>query len=444
MNLRKKVEEIREILVNHHDWFKKAIPLIASENITSPAVDEACACDFSHRYAEGWSGQRVYAGCSFIDEIEDICMELAKEYFTCIHADVRPISGVVANLTMYNAFTSDNNGKMCCMSIVRGGHISHGPRFAKSGREIFGTAGTTRGINVEYLAFDNDEMNLDIDASAKIIREFKPELVLFGGSLFLFPHPVKELGEVAREVGANIGYDAAHVSGLIGSGYFQDPLREGVDVMTMSTHKTLPGPQHGTLVSNREDLIETLRSCAFPALLSNHHLHNVAGLAIAFAEMLEFGKEYHKNVIDNAKSLGEALYDQGLNVLMEHKGFTESHQIVVDITNFQKTIGLGGDIEKLLERANIILNRNLLPYDIAEGRHYQNPGGLRIGTSEVTRLGMGKSEMIDLAEFFKKLLIDKKNPEDVKKEVSEFRKEFQEIKYCFQSPNRAYEYFKFY
>jgi glycine hydroxymethyltransferase len=444
LNLRKKVEEIREILVNHHDWFKKAIPLIASENITSPAVDEACACDFSHRYAEGWSGQRVYAGCSFIDEIEDICMELAKEYFNCIHADVRPISGVVANLTMYNAFTSDNNGKMCCMSIVRGGHISHGPRFAKSGREIFGTAGTTRGINVEYLAFDNDEMNLDIDASAKIIREFKPELVLFGGSLFLFPHPVKELGEVAREVGANIGYDAAHVSGLIGSGYFQDPLREGVDVMTMSTHKTLPGPQHGTLVSNREDLIETLRSCAFPALLSNHHLHNVAGLAIAFAEMLEFGKEYHKNVIDNAKSLGEALYDQGLNVLMEHKGFTESHQIVVDITNFQKTIGLGGDIEKLLERANIILNRNLLPYDIAEGRHYQNPGGLRIGTSEVTRLGMGKSEMIDIAEFFKKLLIDKKNPEDVKKEVSEFRKEFQEIKYCFQSPNRAYEYFKFY
>jgi glycine hydroxymethyltransferase len=444
LNLKKKVEEIRELLVDHHEWFKKAIPLIASENITSPAVDEACACDFSHRYAEGWSGQRVYAGCSFIDEIEDICMELAKEYFRCIHADVRPISGVVANLTMYNAFTSDNNGKMCCMSIVRGGHISHGPRFAKSGREIFGTAGTTRGINVEYLAFDNDEMNLDIDASAKIIREFKPELVLFGGSLFLFPHPVKELGEVAREVGANIGYDAAHVSGLIGSGYFQDPLREGVDVMTMSTHKTLPGPQHGTLVSNREDLIETLRSCAFPALLSNHHLHNVAGLAIAFAEMLEFGKKYHKNVIDNAKSLGEALYDQGLNVLMEHKGFTESHQIVVDITNFQKNIGLGGDIEKLLERANIILNRNLLPYDIAEGRHYQNPGGLRIGTSEVTRLGMGKSEMIDLAEFFKKLLIDKKNPEDVKKEVTEFRKQFQEIKYCFQSPNSAYEYFKFY
>ena len=442
--MKKKIAEIRNLLLEHHDWFQRSIPLIASENITSPAVDEACATDFSHRYAEGWSGQRVYAGCTYIDQIEDICMDLANEYFKCIHADVRPISGVVANLVMYNAFTSDNNGKMCCMSIVRGGHISHGPRFAKSGREIFGTAGTTRGINIEYLAFDNDEMNLDIDGSAKIIREFEPELVLFGGSVFLFPHPVKELGDVAKEVGAYVGYDAAHVAGLIGSGYFQDPLREGADVMSLSTHKTLPGPQHGTLVSNREDLVETLRSCAFPALLSNHHLHNVAGLAIALAEMLEFGTEYHKNVIENAKTLGQALYERGLNVLMEHKGFTESHQIVVDITDFEKTIGLGGDIEKRLEEANIILNRNLLPYDIAAGRHYQNPGGLRIGTSEVTRLGMGKSEMVDIAEFFKKLLIDKKDPKKVRDEVTEFRKNFQEIQYCFQSQNKAYEYIKFY
>ncbi len=442
--MKKKLSEIRNLLLEHHEWFQKSIPLIASENVTSPAVDEACASDFSHRYAEGWSGQRVYAGCAYIDQIEDICMDLTKQYFDCIHADVRPISGVVANLVMYNAFTSDNNGKMCCMSIVRGGHISHGPRFAKSGREIFGTAGTTRGLNVEYLAFDNDEMNLDIDASAKIIREFEPELLLFGGSVFLFPHPVKELGDVAKEVGAYVGYDAAHVAGLIGSGYFQDPLREGADAMTLSTHKTLPGPQHGTLVSNREDLIEKLRSCAFPALLSNHHLHNVAGLAVALAEMLEFGKDYHKNVIDNAKALGEALSDQGLKVLMEHKGFTESHQIVVDITEFEKSIGLGGDIEKLLEEANIILNRNLLPYDIAQGRHYQNPGGLRMGTSEVTRLGMGKSEMKDIAAFFKKLIIEKKDPKKVKNEVAEFRKDFQEIKYCFQSQNKAYEYLKFY
>ncbi len=440
----KKIAEIRNFLKEHHELFKNAIPLIASENITSPAVDEACNSDFSHRYAEGWSGKRVYAGCEKIDKVEDICMDLTKEYFNCIHADVRPISGVVANLVMYNAFTSGNNGKMCCLSIVRGGHISHGPRFAKSGREIFGTAGTTRGLNVEYLAFDNDEMNLNIDKSAKIIREFEPELVLFGGSVFLFPHPVKELGDVAKEVGAYVGYDAAHVAGLIGSGYFQDPLREGADAMTLSTHKTLPGPQHGTLVSNREDLIETLRSCAFPALLSNHHLHNVAGLAVALAEMLEFGKEYHKNVIENAQALGQALYERGFKVLMEHKGFTKSHQIVVDITDFEKSLGLGGDIERYLEKANIIINRNLLPYDLTEGRHYQNPGGLRIGTSEITRLGMGKSEMVDIAEFVKELLIEKRAPKEVKNEIVEFKKEFQEIKYCFQEKNTAYEYLNFY
>ena len=442
--MKKKVEEIRNILIEHNKFFNNSIPLIASENITSPAVDEACNSDFSHRYAEGWVGERVYAGCKYIDLVEDICMELAKEYFKCVHADVRPISGVVANLAMYNAFTSENNGKMLIMPIPKGGHISHAPKFTKSGMAIYGTAGTVRGLNIEYMAFDSDEMNIDPDATAKIIREVKPEMVLFGGSVFLFPHPVKELSEVAKEVGANIGYDAAHVAGLIGSGYFQDPLREGADAMTMSTHKTLPGPQHGTLVSNREDLIETLKPCMFPALLSNHHLHNVAGLAIALAEMLEYGKDYHKNVIDNAKALGQALYERGMNVLMEHKGFTESHQIVVDITNFEKSIGLGGDIERLLEDANIIINRNLLPWDISQGRHYKNPGGLRLGTSEVTRLGMGKSEMIDIADFFKDLLIDKKDPKKVKQEVAEFKKSFQEIRYCFQSPNKAYEYIKFY
>ncbi|MHA2289356.1 MAG: serine hydroxymethyltransferase [Promethearchaeota archaeon] len=442
--MKKKIEEIRNILIKHNELFSNSIPLIASENITSPAVDEACNSDFSHRYAEGWVGERVYAGCKYIDIVEDICMDLAKEYFKCVHADVRPISGVVANLAMYNAFTSENNGKMLIMPIPKGGHISHAPKFTKSGMAIYGTAGTVRGLNIEYMAFDNDEMNIDPDATAKIIREFNPEMVLFGGSVFLFPHPVKELSEVAKEVGANVGYDAAHVAGLIGSGYFQDPLREGADAMTMSTHKTLPGPQHGAFVSNREDLIDTLKPNMFPALLSNHHLHNVAGLAITFAEMLEFGKKYHKYVINNAKALGQALYERGINVLMEHKDFTESHQIVIDITNFEKSIGLGGDIERLVEEANIIINRNLLPWDIAQGRHYKNPGGLRLGTSEVTRLGMGKNEMVDIANFFKDLLIDKKDPKKVKKEVSEFKKGFQEIHYCFQSPNKAYEYMKFY
>jgi glycine hydroxymethyltransferase len=438
------IEKIRNSLQAHHDMFRNSIPLIASENITSPAVKEACCSDFSHRYAEGWPGSRVYAGCEYIDEIEILCQDLTKKYFNCCFADVRPVSGVMANLVLYNAFTSRNNGKMCCMSIPKGGHISHGPYQATSGRLIYGTAGTVRGLEVKYLDFDEENMNIDPDGSAKTIRECKPELVLFGGSVFLFPHPIKELKDAAKEVGASIGYDGAHVAGLIGSGYFQDPLREGADAMAFSTHKTLPGPQHGAVISDREDLIEDLKNAAFPALFSNHHLHNVAGFAVSLAEMIEFGKEYHKKIIENAKSFGQALYERGFKVLCEHLGFTESHQVVVDIANFEKSVGLGGDIERLLEEANIIINRNLLPWDIRDGRHYMNPGGLRLGTSEVTRLGMGKSEMVEIAEFFKKLIIDKQDPKKVKEEVRAFSNDFQECKYCFQTPNNTYEFHKFY
>jgi glycine hydroxymethyltransferase len=442
--LEKTVENIRKLLQNHHQLFQNSIPLIASENITSPAVDEACSCDFSHRYAEGWCRERVYAGCKYIDDIEEMCMDLAKKFFNAKFADVRPISGVVANLALYNAFTSRNNGKMMVMPIPKGGHISHAPMFTKSGMQINGTAGTVRGLEIEYFSFDEQNMNLDIDSSAKIIREFKPELILFGGSVFLFPHPVKELSEVAKEVGAHVAYDGAHVAGLIGSGYFQDPLREGAEAMSLSTHKTLPGPQHGMVVANDKSLVDVLKTASFPALLSNHHLHNVAGLAVALAEMIEFGKEYSGQIIKNAKALGKALYDKGINVLQKENDFTSSHQIVAEISNFEKTVGLGGDIERLLEKANIILNRNLLPWDITQGRHYQNPGGLRIGTSEVTRLGMKEREMDQIAEFMKEVLIDKKDPNSVKEEIKEFRKDFQEVKYCFQTPNEAYKFHKFY
>jgi glycine hydroxymethyltransferase len=260
--------------------------------------------------------------------------------------------------------------------------------------------------------------------------------------VFLFPHPVKELSEVAKEVGAHVAYDGAHVAGLIGSGYFQQPLQEGADVMTASTHKTLPGPQHGIVLANGDDeaLVEKLKKSAFPSLLSNHHLHNVAGLAVALAEMIEFGQEYHGQVIKNAKALGQALYERGFKVLCEHKGFTESHQIVVDVTNFQDTIGLGGDIERLLERANIIINRNMLPSDAREGRDYHNPGGLRLGTSELTRLGMKESEMDQVAEFFKRVVIDQQDPEVVKEDLKAFKQDYREVQYCFPSKLKAYDY----
>jgi glycine hydroxymethyltransferase len=439
------VKKIKELLVQHNELFGTAIPLIASENITSIQCREACNTDLSHRYAEGWPGERVYAGCEYLDQIEIICGELARKYFKVKFADVRPISGVVANLIMFTAYTNPGD-IMCAMPIPSGGHISHGPKLGKEGNLINGTAGAVHGLDVKYLKFDRKEMNLDIDGSAKIIRELKPKLLLFGGSVFLFPHPVKELSAVAKEVGAKVGYDGAHVLGLIGSGYFQDPLREGAEVLTGSTHKTLPGPQHGILMVDKDnkDEIELLKKCAFPAMLSNHHLHNVAGLAITLAEMMEFGKDYHGQVIKNAKALARALYERGFNVLCEHKGFTASHQVVVDVGNFEKTVGLGGDIEKMLEKANIIINRNLLPADIVEfKRSYMNPGGLRLGTSEVTRLGMKENEMKEIAEFIKKIVVDKIDLKVIKKQVADFTKGFQKVQYCFPAKTGAYEYINF-
>ena len=175
-----------------------------------------------------------------------------------------------------------------------------------------------------------------------------------------------------------------------------------------------------------------------------HAMHDPTegGLAVAAAEFKKFGEAYAKQVIRNAKELGQALYERGIQVVCPDKGFTESHTLLVDICNFQETIGLGGDVEQLLEKAHIVANRNLLPWDIIEKRHYTNPGGIRIGTQEITHLGMKESEMIQIAEFFKSVLVDKKNPDEVAKDVTDFREEFQTIHYAFESALKAYEYIK--
>lgn len=422
-------KNIMALIKSHQEMFSNAIPLIASENICSPAVREAIVSDLANRYAEGWAGQRVYAGCEYIDQIELKCIDLAKKYWRAEFADVRPISGVVANLICYTALTEPGD-KMMAMPIPQGGHISHN-----------NTAKNVHGLNLDFFEFDEEEMNLDVDKSIEKMREFQPKLVLFGASVFLFPHPVKEISDVAKEIGAYTMYDGAHVAGLIGSGYFQDPLKEGADVLSISTHKTFPGPQHGcVLAKDDEEINKKLRSAAFPTLLSNHHLHNVAGFAVALTEMLKFGKDYHAQVIKNAKALAQALYERGFEVLGEKKGFTESHTIVADISNLSDKIGFGDVIEKKLEKANIILNRNLIPRDLKEGRSFRTPSGIRIGTSEVTRLGMKESEMQYIAELIERVLIKEEDVDSVKNLVEEFRKDFQDVQYCFESKTKAYEY----
>jgi len=435
MNAKESYYKVFDLLEKHHKWFKSSIPLIASENIPSPAVREAIVSDFGNRYAEGWPGERVYAGCIYIDEVEIICNELAKKVFKSEFADCRATSGVVANLAIYSAFSNPGD-YMLAVSIPSGGHISHGKK------EHSGTAGLVHGLNIEHYPFSKEDMTIDVDATKKKITEMiangkKPAIAMFGGSLFLFPHPVKELASFMQDNDIYVNYDGAHVAGLIAGGEFQDPIREGSDSMTMSSHKTLWGPQGGIIVS-LEKYADSIKKAIFPGNTSSHHLHHVAGKAIALAESLEFGKQYAKQVIVNAKTLAESLANFGFTVLGEKRGYTESHQLAVDVSKF----GDGGTIEKELEKANIILNRQLLPGDIKSGKHYMHPSGIRIGVPEVTRLGMRESEMKEIASFIKQIVIDKSDAAKVASNVSKFREQFQKLQYAFENSTDAYEYIK--
>ncbi|RNJ75747.1 MAG: aminotransferase class I/II-fold pyridoxal phosphate-dependent enzyme [Nitrosopumilus sp. H8] len=420
-------------LKEHHGWFANSIPLIASENIPSPAVREAIVSDFGNRYAEGWPGERVYAGCSYIDDVEFECMKLAKRLYKARFADVRPISGVVANLAVYSAFSNPGD-IMLAPSIPAGGHISHGKK------EHSGTAGLVHGLEIEFYPFDAQEMTIDVDKTKKKVAELKkagrlPKIAMFGGSLFLFPHPVRELSDFLKGFGMHINYDAAHVAGLIAGGRFQNPMREGADTMTMSTHKTLFGPQGG-LVLGSEEHAEPIKKAVFPGLTSSHHINNMAAKAVAFAEALEFGKAYADQVIKNAKTLAVALSDAGFKVLGESRGFTKSHQIAVNVLDYSD----GGKVEADLEKANIIVNRQLIPGDIKAGRNYFHPGGIRLGVSEITRLGMKKDQMQEIAGLIRQVIIEKKDPKKLLPRIKALRKNYQKVRFCFDSRLGAYEY----
>jgi glycine hydroxymethyltransferase len=376
----------------------------------------------------------VYAGCTYLDEVERSAINLAKQLFAAQFVDVRPVSGVNSNLISYTAFGRPGDTVMA-LSIPNGGHISYGKL------ELGGTAGAVRGLDVQYFPFDPDSMNIDVDKTKtkvqKLISEGKtPKMAIFGASVFLFPHPLKELESFFHSLNAIIMYDSAHVLGLIAGKRFQDPLREGADVVTGSTHKTLPGPQGGIILS-WEKYADVLKKAAFPSNLSNHHLHSVAGKAVAFCEMLAFGEEYASNVIRNAKAFAESLASKGFKVLGEKMGYTDSHQVIVDVSMYRG----GGILEKELERANIIANRNMIHDDIKANRHYDNPGGLRFGVQELTRLGMGPQEMMVIADFIADVIIRFKSSQEIAKKVSEFRSQFRKLKYTFDL-NEAYTYFQ--
>ena len=421
------VEYIRKQARLNNEFFANSLPMIASENILSPLCREMLVTDFHGRYAEGTPGKRYYEGCEFFDRVEEKAIELAKKLFNCKYVDVRPTSGTTANIGVLKALIKPGE-TACVLDLANGAHISFGK---------WGGAGV-RGINLISYPFNDDEMNIDIDGAVKLIKQVKPKLCLNGRSVFLFPSPIKELAEAAHEVGAFLIYDAAHVLGLIGGKQFQDPLREGVDVMNGSTHKTLPGPQGGMVLSDHSGITEEDKSFLrklnfgiFPGVTSSYHLHHVAAKAIAYAEHLKFGEAYAKQTIANAQAFAHSLFERGFKVFGEKLGFTKSHQILIAIGS-----GKGKEASKKLVEAGIVTNMNTIPGD----NDPLNPSGLRLGTPELTRIGMKEKEMDEIAEFYKRVLIDNEKSSKIKAEIKEFRKNYQDVHYCFKEGFRGYDY----
>ena len=425
-------KRIEDLVRKHTEWFRDSLPMIASENLISPMAMKMLLSDLHNRYAEGTPGKRYYQGNIYVDEIERITTDLAKKLFNVPYADVRPISGTNANQAVIFALLKPGD-------VITGPPLQGGAHISSA---KFGAVGM-RGVNKIEYPFDVEEMNLDVDLTEKLIRMVKPKVALFGRSVFLFPAPIKELKDALDEVGATVWYDGAHVLGLIAGGQFQDPLHEGAHVMTGSTHKTLPGPQRGIILANpegdeekRDKFWKKIQRGVFPGVLSNHHLHHMAALAISLAEHIEFGKQYAEQIVRNAQTLAQAMHELGFKVLGEKNGFTKSHTVLVDVV----AQGGGRKVAEDLEKANVIVNYNLLPYD--DPKKPRNPSGIRLGVQELTRIGMKEGEMKHVAEIIKMVAMDGKI-EEAKREVMELKREFNTIHYCYREGFEAYRFFEF-
>ena len=359
---------------------------------------------------------RFAAGRHLDDDIEALGISLAQSVFNCRFANIQSTSGTVSNIGALKALAKPGD-KITAVSTADGGHISH----ARMG------AVGLRGLDLTTYPWDVDRMEPDVDAACAMIREVEPTLALVGQSVFLFPTPLQEMADAAHEVGAQVMYDGAHVLGLIAGGQFQDPLREGADIVTGSSHKTFPGPQGGFILSNSDDekFHRKLNSAIFPGVCSSYHLHHVAGKVIALAEFAEYGAAYAEDIVRNAKAFGAAMASEGFDVLAEGRGYTASHQILT--RHGDTDSGAGAKAAQLLEDAGIITNMNMLPGDTKA----MTPSGLRLGVQELTRVGMGATQMEEVAHLYARVLLKGDDTTSVKADVTALKSEFQTIRYCF-------------
>lgn len=405
------LREVADLCRRQEQWRGSTINLIASENVLSPAVRALMDNDFHHRYAEGHPGDRYYEGTRYIDVIEEKTRTLVQEIFRCDRADVRLPSGTMANEAVFSALLPEG-GTALAHGIGGGGHISH----AK-----FGALGK-RATRILEIPRGPDGFRVDVPATKDLIRQERPRMVVLGRSLFLFPDPVRDIKPVCEELGALLVFDASHVLGLVAGGRFQDPLSEGADVVTASTHKTYYGPQRGVVLARgkSEEFWKPIDRAVFPGVTSNHHLFTLPALYAASLEFREHGASYARDVTANAKAFAAALDRRGLNVAAREIGYTESHQVAVDVGN----LGGGAPVARRLADNGIICNMNLLPGE--PRKNARAPRGLRLGVQEMTRYGMGAAEMDRIAELIHECVVGGKA---ITEECRQLRARFPGVRY---------------
>lgn len=443
-----KIDNLSQKIIENNNWRQRgSFNLIPSETTPSPLVKMCEISDPSGRYAEHrtMKGEEIYfyQGIDFIRDVEEEARREFQRFFDCTEVELRTISGQMANEVVFKGMVRFLNRDrpagqpMRKMKLVmnneltKGGHLSSQPmgalfNFVEEDPET----GKEHVINFPVL--EENPYKPDIAQLGEVLDKHKPELVVFGKSMFLYQEPVKFVHDVVKdwEVPPVIMYDMAHVLGLYG--VFQKPLGEGADVITGSTHKTFFGPQRGIIAGNfpkgspLRKLWLDIKGRAFPGSTSNHHLGTLLALLMAVYEMNEFKEEYQKQVRANAKAFARALKDTGIQVEGDEKdGFTETHQVVIRI----KAHGDGQEIARRLEENNVVTNYQALPDD----ETFLKSSGIRMGVQEMTRFGMKEKDFEQLSGFIADVIVSNKK---VKEEVKKFRANFLQMKYCL-SPKEA-------
>ena len=378
-----------EIAAAMNDELKRQqdhIELIASENIVSKAVMSAMGSILTNKYAEGYPGKRYYGGCEYVDVVEDLARERAKELFGCEYVNVQPHSGAQANMAVFFAMLTPGDTVMG-MGLSDGGHLTHGSPVNMSGKYFH---------VVPYGV--NEDGYIDYDEVLRIAKEAKPKLIVAGASAYPREIDFKKFREIADEVGAYLMVDMAHIAGLVATGLHMSPIPYA-HVTTTTTHKTLRGPRGGMILSSNEMNEKfNFNKAVFPGIQGGPLMHVIAAKAVCSKEALsDEYKTYMQNVKDNAAALAKGLTDRGFNLV---SGGTDNHLMLVDLRNMNIT---GKQCEKLLDAANITCNKNTIPKDPA------SPfvtSGIRIGTPAVTTRGMNTADMDRIAEAISLLVKD--------------------------------------